>query len=129
MSYYNNFDYTHRQMKQDCLREVALLDQIRHPNVVTFVDAFKEGSYVFIVLEYCLFDLRFFSHVWDNFHDEGIFLLVYFVLQALSFLHARNIAHLDVCLSNVFGHSLSFCLAVCGGNGFPVVDISGLSSL
>eukprot|EP00128_Syssomonas_multiformis_P001321 Colp12_sorted_trinity150504_noHs@7978 len=85
-----------------CATEVYLLANLQHPHLVSFHEAFYNGKEVIMILEYCtpittiiqdvcrkgleLSEVRAFGHQ---------------LLQALAYLHSRNVVHRDVKAANV----------------------------
>jgi serine/threonine protein kinase len=43
---------THFSKERHVLREKELLNELRHPNVVELFQTFKEGAYLYFVMEY-----------------------------------------------------------------------------
>ena len=83
-------------------KEIQILSQMDHPNIIRCYDYFQEDNTLFAVLEYCkngnMADLIL-SHnpiEYSKLHDFSIQLV-----DAVSFLHLNNIAHLDITPANI----------------------------
>lgn len=89
-------------------REVGILRLLpTHPNLVRFVDAFEEGDFFFLILEYVgggdLFNalMRRSGRGRPRFKEvESVFLLRQ-LMAGLGFLHAQGVIHRDLKLENV----------------------------
>ncbi|CAK9115398.1 Cyclin-dependent kinase 7 (CDK-activating kinase) (CAK) (Cell division protein kinase 7) (MO15 homolog) [Durusdinium trenchii] len=84
------------------LREVKVMNAIRHPNVMTCLDVFVEGGALHLVMEFMDGDLK------KVIEDKSVFLteshckcLAHQVLQGLQALHERFFVHRDVTPNNV----------------------------
>ena len=84
-------------------KEIQILSQMDHPNIIRCYDYFQEENTLFAVLEYCkngnMADLILSrnSIEYSKLHDFSIQLV-----DAVSFLHLNNIAHLDITPANIF---------------------------
>ncbi|SCO71044.1 serine/threonine protein kinase, putative [Plasmodium vivax] len=80
------------------------LKQTKHRNVIPIYDIFLEGSFIFIVMEYCegctLLDY-FMSLVPGSLDIQEIKCIMKNLLLGLDFLHSNNIIHRDVKLENI----------------------------
>ena len=80
-------------------KEIAIMQEIDHPNIVKFIESFQCDDIIYIVTEYCpngdLLDYvnRSFNTINPD-YLQGI-------LSALSYLHKRGISHGDIKLENV----------------------------
>eukprot|EP00128_Syssomonas_multiformis_P001322 Colp12_sorted_trinity150504_noHs@7975 len=97
-----NIDQGKVEKQVRCATEVYLLANLQHPHLVSFHEAFYNGKEVIMILEYCtpittiiqdvcrkgleLSEVRAFGHQ---------------LLQALAYLHSRNVVHRDVKAANV----------------------------
>uniref|UniRef100_A0A914D1F6 Cell division protein kinase 5 n=1 Tax=Acrobeloides nanus TaxID=290746 RepID=A0A914D1F6_9BILA len=88
------------------LREVCLLKEINHPNVVRLYDVLHHDKKLTIVFEYCEQDLKkFFESCKGEIDKNTIKLLMRQILQGLAFCHAHNILHRDLKPQNLLINS------------------------
>uniref|UniRef100_A0A0N5AYK7 Protein kinase domain-containing protein n=1 Tax=Syphacia muris TaxID=451379 RepID=A0A0N5AYK7_9BILA len=81
------------------LREVALLRELRHPNIVGLLDVIMKEDRIYLVFEYLSMDLKKF--IKDLPADTMMDLklqksYLYQILQAVCFCHQRRIIHRDL---------------------------------
>jgi NIMA (never in mitosis gene a)-related kinase len=95
--------------KENSLNEIRILASIRHPNVISYKDAFFDyNSYnLCIVMEYAdCGDLenKINSHIKNKKHIEEKEILRYFIqiVQGLKALHDKKIIHRDIKAANIF---------------------------
>jgi serine/threonine protein kinase len=100
---------------EDLCTEIKLLQMLRdsgdtHRNIVQFVDAFSDGSHVHLVLEYCAK-----GELFDVIEQEGPLTECTArecfgqLVDAVKFLHQKDIVHLDISLENIFVSSEGIC--------------------
>lgn len=81
-------------------RELEVLGEIRHENVVRLVGQFESSRHIYVVEELCDFNLISFLSEYEV--DENIALKVLrMILCAVRHLHMRGIIHRDIKLGNV----------------------------
>lgn len=87
------------------LQEVKILDVLRHPNIIGFVDYFLVDNKLQIVMEYAakgdLQDLINKQHG-KLFSEEQIIEWFYSTCKALTLCHQKNILHRDIKPLNIF---------------------------
>ncbi|XP_034561361.1 death-associated protein kinase 2 [Notolabrus celidotus] len=83
-------------------REVEILQAIQHPNIVTVRDVFESRAEVVLILELVsggeLFD---FIAEKENFLESEAIEFLKQILEALRFMHSKNIVHFDLKPENV----------------------------
>uniref|UniRef100_A0A8C2QPM8 non-specific serine/threonine protein kinase n=1 Tax=Cricetulus griseus TaxID=10029 RepID=A0A8C2QPM8_CRIGR len=96
-------DFT--QEKEASKKEVILLAQMKHPNIVTFFSAFQENSRLFIVMEYCDGgDLmqRIQRQRGVLFSEDQILCWFVQISLGLKHIHDSKILHRDIKSQNIF---------------------------
>jgi len=78
------------------IREIALLKEINHKNVIKLHNVVHSQHRLTLVFEYCDWDLRRFMQSRDELTDEDIISFSYQMLCALEFIHSKKIIHRDV---------------------------------
>ncbi len=90
------------------LREISLLKQCKHVNIVQLIDiiANERKDSIYLVLEYCDFDLHgLLDDVKYPFTESQIKTLIIQLFSALQYLHENGIIHRDIKLSNLLYNS------------------------
>ncbi|XP_052018144.1 serine/threonine-protein kinase Nek5 [Apodemus sylvaticus] len=91
--------------KEASKREVTLLAEMKHPNIVTFFSSFQENSRLFIVMEYCDGgDLmqRIQRQRGVLFSEDQILCWFVQISLGLKHIHDRKILHRDIKSQNIF---------------------------
>ncbi|XP_052607744.1 serine/threonine-protein kinase Nek5 isoform X2 [Peromyscus californicus insignis] len=91
--------------KEVSQKEVILLSQMKHPNIVTFFSAFQGNSRLFIVMEYCDGgDLlqRIQRQRGELFSEDQILGWFVQISLGLKHIHDRKILHRDIKSQNIF---------------------------
>ena len=86
-------------------REIEILDEISHPNIVEYYNSFqiksKETEYLFIVMEYCPKSLRnVLSECPGGIPKKQAMKYLVQILEAVLYLHLIGILHKDIKLDN-----------------------------
>ena len=83
--------------------EVNILAHLDHPNIIRCYDFFEENGMIFLILEYCqngqLTKDIFRYHSVDNIR---LYNFAIQITEALTYIHLRDIAHLDIKPANIF---------------------------
>ncbi|KAE8880167.1 Cyclin-dependent kinase 2 [Phytophthora fragariae] len=79
------------------LREISVLRELEHPNIVRLLDCLQEEGKLFLVFEFMDKDLkRFMEHKLGKLEPGQIKSLLYQLLKGLAFSHSRGIMHRDL---------------------------------
>lgn len=84
--------------------EMSILQGIRHPNIVSLYDSFKEGQYVYLVMEYCEGDLgKFMTEAKMN--EKIAWNIFTQILEGFKVLVSKGIIHRDLKPANILVNS------------------------
>lgn len=87
--------------------ETSIHSSVTHPNIVKYNGHFENAENYYIILEYCnsktLLDLFRKTREFSLNEITGITLQL---IDAVSYLHSRNIIHGDIKLGNIFMHDI-----------------------
>uniref|UniRef100_A0AAQ5Y6B8 non-specific serine/threonine protein kinase n=1 Tax=Amphiprion ocellaris TaxID=80972 RepID=A0AAQ5Y6B8_AMPOC len=91
--------------RQESRKEVAVLANMSHPNIVQYQESFEEGGCLYIVMDYCeggdLFK-KINSQKGILFSEEQILDWFVQICLALKHVHDRKILHRDIKSQNIF---------------------------
>lgn len=108
----NSFDQTARGGKDSNVgdvicREVAILKELDHPNIIKYYNSFCQGEYLYIVMELIegmtLADyIQSMSEKKQKLTEDEVWDIFIQVCEALRYLHAeRHVVHRDIAPSNI----------------------------
>ncbi|XP_051501463.1 serine/threonine-protein kinase Nek1-like isoform X2 [Myxocyprinus asiaticus] len=91
--------------RQESRKEVAVLANMSHPNIVQYKESFEESGCLYIVMDYCeggdLFK-KINNQKGSLFHEEQILDWLVQICLALKHVHDRKILHRDIKSQNIF---------------------------
>ena len=81
-------------------REIEMMRQLQHPNIMQIYDSGKHGSHLFYTMEY-IEGKPFYEFLWQDFTiNKGIKIIAQ-VAHAVHFAHENNIVHRDLKPDNI----------------------------
>ncbi|CAD8152076.1 unnamed protein product [Paramecium octaurelia] len=83
------------------MREIHLLSSMKHENIVGFKEVIVQSKSTFLVLEYMDTDLHNLLQRRIVFGLDQVRCLMYQILDALTYLHSRNVYHRDLKPNNI----------------------------
>lgn len=94
----------HEKRLQHMVNEVKIMRQLRHVNIIRFVETFETKNDLFIVMESADSDLLQLMKTFPgSFLPESVAkFCLYQVVKGLDYIHRRNIAHRDLKVENIF---------------------------
>ena len=89
-----------------CLREMSILLQMDHPNVIKTYEIISDSMRYYIIMEYCskgeLFDLIVKE---SHFSEEKSALFFYQIISGVEYIHSKKICHRDLKPENLLLNS------------------------
>ena len=93
--------------QNNCMLEVNLLKNLKHPNIVDYKESFLTPNQLVIVMQYCeVGDLAY--HIKrkqlnnEQFEEMEIFQWFVQIALALEYVHGRKVIHRDIKTQNIF---------------------------
>jgi len=79
------------------IREIALLKELQHPNIVRIHDVIHTNKKLILVFEYVDYDLKKFLHTYDKGIDmKAVKSLLYQLLRGIAHCHQSKVLHRDL---------------------------------
>jgi calcium-dependent protein kinase len=87
---------------QDLFHEVAIISQLRHPNIIKLFETYYDESYFHLVMEYCQ-GKDVFEKIIEHGHitEKIVAAIIAKVIQAVSYCHSKGIIHRDLKPENI----------------------------
>lgn len=85
-------------LKLEMMNEIAILQNLDHPNIVKAIETFDYSNQMFLLLELCNGgDL----YARDPYTEEQAHEIVHSILDAIGYMHSRGITHRDLKYENI----------------------------
>ena len=97
-------DYLNKHGMVSIIREVNILRQLDHPNIVNYFETYEDEQFINIVMEYIPGDnlLKMISNKnYKDFGEKDISEIITVLLKTVQFLHNNNIVHRDLKPGNI----------------------------
>ncbi|XP_076467843.1 uncharacterized protein LOC143298775 isoform X2 [Babylonia areolata] len=91
--------------REDARKEVSVLAQLKHPNIVSYIESFEEAGTLYIVMNYCSGgDLygRINNQHGRLFTEDQVLNWFVQICLAMKHIHDRKILHRDIKSQNIF---------------------------
>ncbi|EAS03928.2 plant dual-specificity MAP kinase kinase family domain protein (macronuclear) [Tetrahymena thermophila SB210] len=93
--------------QNNAIQELKLLREMKHPNIVKFIESYKEKNKVIIIMEYCEYGdlsqlIKQKSAKGEQIEESIILQWFIQICSALSFIHSKKVIHRDIKSSNIF---------------------------
>ena len=89
-----------------CIREMSILLQMDHPNVIKTYEIISDSMRYYIIMEYCS-QGELFNHIVkeNRFSEEKSAFFFYQIISGLEYIHSKNICHRDLKPENLLINS------------------------
>ncbi|KAF1996277.1 hypothetical protein P154DRAFT_498871 [Amniculicola lignicola CBS 123094] len=82
--------------------EMKIMQNLRHPNIVEFVDYHDQGDYLYIIMEYVRYgDLQHYLMENGTMPEDKVRTMAQQILKALGYVHRMQITHRDIKPDNI----------------------------
>lgn len=83
------------------LREIAILKELSHPNIVSLTDVFSQCSTTYVVFEYMPIDMEHFLRRTTTLDPELVRSWTFQIIFGVAYLHMKRIIHRDLKPANL----------------------------
>ena len=89
-----------------CIREMSILKQMKHPNVIKTYEIISDSLRYYIIMEYCSKG-ELFDHIVkeSRFSEEKSAFYFYQIISGIDYIHSKNICHRDLKPENLLLNS------------------------
>jgi len=112
---YNNALKT-KSLAKNCLREIHILSQLNHENIVKieriFCDPYDFSSSVYATMESMPYDLRHLIYSMKSLSRFQVKKIMYSILKAILYIHSAGLIHRDIKPSNILIDE-NDCVKIC----------------
>jgi len=99
---YEKYKLIDLQVKQNLIREIKILHRVSHPNIMRLFESIDTYNNVYLVTEYISGpSLHEFLKQKERVDEAEANRILLSLMEALNYLHARNISHRDIKLENI----------------------------
>jgi serine/threonine protein kinase len=94
---------TTEDRQQQAQREVDAISGVDHPNIVTMLDYFEDGSNYYAIMDFCT-NGTLYNYVQDRrkLKEKDAAIVFFQILCALKYCHSRSLFHLNLSLHNIY---------------------------
>ncbi|KAF2009801.1 kinase-like protein [Aaosphaeria arxii CBS 175.79] len=90
------------QLDKKIDNEMKIMEELRHPNVVQFVEYYDQGDFLYIIMEFVRHgDLQGYLNQRGRMPESLVRTMAQQILSALAYLHRRKITHRDIKPDNI----------------------------
>ena len=96
-------DLENEGIPSTALREITILRELTHPNIVQLKDVVCDNNKLYLLFEFVDYDLRKFLEDLDkeNLSEERIKSILYQILDAVAYCHSKKVIHRDLKPQNI----------------------------
>lgn len=97
-----NIEYAlEKNLSKNIEKEIELLSSMNHPNILKYIETLRDDEKIYIITEYVGCDLYTRIKSVGRLENEEAAEYIYFISNALEYLHANGIIHRDVKTENI----------------------------
>lgn len=94
-------DHEDEGIPSTAVREISLLRELSHPNVVNLKEVISGENKLHLIFEYVDCDLKKFMEITPSFTEDQVKSIIYQLLLALDYCHANRVIHRDLKPQNI----------------------------